>query len=135
MVEKMCWIREVWPEGKSHTHTHTHTNTHTHIWQTSVKSDLEERHTHKHTKTHKHKHTNIWQSSLKTTMCVLQSRAFGLVPWESLEVKTRLIFNLHSFQKRCNLRRMLRRHLAVIAPIFQPTTRKAIGKYKQPNLV
>ena len=39
---------------------------------------------------------------------MLQSRAFGLVPWESLEVKTRLIFNLHSSKKRCNLYRMLK---------------------------
>jgi hypothetical protein len=39
---------------------------------------------------------------------VLEGWAFGLVPRESLEVKTRLIFNLHSSKKRCNLHRMLK---------------------------
>jgi hypothetical protein len=35
MVEKLYWIREVWPEGRTHTHTHTHT----YIWQSSLSYD------------------------------------------------------------------------------------------------
>jgi len=49
---------------------------------------------------------------------VLQSKALGLVPWESLEVKTRLIFNLHSSKKRCNLYRMLKMTFAGICAHF-----------------